>query len=91
MTVKTAFLANMSHEIRTPMNAIIGMLVLLQEARLADYPRRLVNKAFAASETLLQLLNGILDLSKIEADHIELDCRPLTLKNWYNAVSSCSR
>jgi len=80
VVVKTAFLANMSHEIRTPMNAIIGMLVLLQEARLGDHPRRLVTKAFAASETLLQLLNGILDLSKIEANHIELDCRPFDIE-----------
>jgi len=78
--VKTAFLANMSHEIRTPMNAIIGMLVLLKEARLNDYSRRLVNKAFLASEVLLQLLNDILDLSRIEADHIELDYQPFEIE-----------
>ncbi|WP_278366712.1 CHASE domain-containing protein [Marinobacter salarius] len=79
VTVKTAFLANMSHEIRTPMNAIIGVLVLLQEAGLEDHPRRLVKKAFSASEALLQLLNDILDLSKIEADHIELDIHPFDI------------
>ncbi|WP_161494480.1 CHASE domain-containing protein [Marinobacter salexigens] len=78
--VKTAFLANMSHEIRTPMNAILGMLVLLKEAQLNDYPRRLVNKAFSASEVLLQLLNDILDLSRIEADHIELDHQPFEIE-----------
>ncbi|MCK0162392.1 CHASE domain-containing protein [Marinobacter sp. S6332] len=78
--VKTAFLANMSHEIRTPMNAIIGMLVLLKEARLNDYSRRLVSKAFLASEVLLQLLNDILDLSRIEADHIELDYQPFEIE-----------
>ncbi|MBK1887123.1 CHASE domain-containing protein [Marinobacter sp. DY40_1A1] len=78
--VKTAFLANMSHEIRTPMNAIIGMLVLLKEARLNAYSRRLVSKAFLASEVLLQLLNDILDLSRIEADHIELDYQPFEIE-----------
>lgn len=72
--VKSAFLANMSHEIRTPMNAIIGMLVLLQEVELDDHARGLARKAFSASEALLQLLNDILDLSKIEGDHVELDC-----------------
>lgn len=79
VTVKTAFLANMSHEIRTPMNAIIGVLVMLQEAGLEDYPKRLVGKAFSASEALLQLLNDILDLSKIEADRIELDFQPFDI------------
>ena len=78
--VKTAFLANMSHEIRTPMNAVIGMLVLLKEAPLNDYSRRLVSKAFSASEVLLQLLNDILDLSRIEADHIELDYKPFEIE-----------
>ncbi|MFW5825604.1 MAG: ATP-binding protein, partial [Marinobacter sp.] len=72
VALKTAFLANMSHEIRTPMNAIIGMLVLLQDAVLDEYPRSLARKAFSASEALLQLLNDILDLSKIEASQLEL-------------------
>lgn len=78
--VKTAFLANMSHEIRTPMNAVIGMLVLLKEAPLNNYSKRLVSKAFSASEVLLQLLNDILDLSRIEADHIELDYKPFEIE-----------
>jgi PAS domain S-box-containing protein len=81
VVVKTAFLANMSHEIRTPMNAIIGVLVLLQEAGLEEKPRRLVKKAFSASEALLQLLNDILDLSKIEADYLEIDPHPFDVES----------
>ena len=79
VTVKTAFLANMSHEIRTPMNAIIGVLVLLQEAQLEEHPQRLVRKAYSAAEALLHLLNDILDLSKIEADRLELDLQPFEI------------
>lgn len=77
--VKTNFLANMSHEIRTPMNAIIGVLVMLQDAGLDRHPRRLVNKAYSAAEALLHLLNDVLDLSKIEADRINLRPQPFSI------------
>lgn len=78
--VKTAFLANMSHEIRTPMNAIIGVLVMLKDSGLGNRPRRLVNKAYAAAEALLLLLNDILDLSKIEADRVDLYLQPFEIE-----------
>ncbi len=76
---KSQFLANMSHEIRTPMNAVLGAMQLLQRTRLdivqADYVRR----ADAAARALLTILNDILDLSKIEAEHMTLDTHPFRL------------
>jgi PAS domain S-box-containing protein len=77
---KSAFLANMSHEIRTPMNAIIGLTHLLQE-ELRDRPQALtqLSKVSAAAHHLLGVINDILDLSKIEADRLELEEREFVL------------
>jgi PAS domain S-box-containing protein len=70
---KSSFLANMSHELRTPMNAIIGMTHLALEDGLPPRQRDYVEKAHGAARNLLQILNDILDVSKIEAGHIELE------------------
>ncbi len=78
---KAEFLANMSHEIRTPMNAVMGMLVLLKEARLDSYSGQLVHKAFSAAENLLQLLNDILDLSRLDSRNMEVEVHEFELED----------
>ncbi|MDO8547582.1 MAG: response regulator [Nitrospirales bacterium] len=70
---KSEFLASMSHEIRTPMNAIIGMADLLAETPLTHEQKEYVQIFRRASGTLLTLINDILDLSKVEAGHMELE------------------
>ncbi|SMP39850.1 PAS domain S-box protein [Anoxynatronum buryatiense] len=69
---KTQFLANMSHEIRTPMNGLIGFLQLLEMTRMDEEQREYLRFMNTASETLLNVINDILDISKIEAGHMEL-------------------
>ena len=70
---KSAFLANMSHEIRTPLNAIIGMTHLIRRAGLPDKQIERLDKVDSAGQHLLEIINAILDLSKIEAGKFALD------------------
>lgn len=76
---KSEFLAMMSHEIRTPMNAVIGTLDLLHTTPLNSQQAQYLNIIRSGSEALLTLLNDILDLSKIEAGKLQIDCHSFNL------------
>ncbi|WP_256122083.1 hybrid sensor histidine kinase/response regulator [Burkholderia sp. A2] len=76
---KSAFLATMSHEIRTPLNAILGNLELIGREPLADSQRERLHTVEGASSVLLDLINDILDLSKIEAGQMTIEAIPFDL------------
>ena len=77
---KSEFLANMSHEIRTPMNGIVGMIGLMLSDDLNSRQRRRAKIVSSSANVLLCLLNDILDLSKIEADKLELETADFDLR-----------
>jgi two-component system sensor histidine kinase/response regulator len=80
-SAKSNFLANMSHEIRTPMNAIMGMTYLALRADPAPEQRKYLSKISSAADSLLTIINDILDISKLEAGKMELENVPFSLES----------
>ncbi len=85
---KSSFLANMSHEIRTPLNAVIGLTNLLQRGPTTPEQAGRLEKIDTAGKHLLAIINDILDLSKIEAGHVELEDLPFELSSLLDNVLS---
>jgi len=88
--MKSEFLANMSHELRSPLNGIIGFSELLYDGKLGalpERPREFVGRMNASASHLLQLINGVLDLSKIEAGHLEFRPERMSLSRVIGEVT----
>ena len=81
--LKSAFLANMSHEIRTPMNAIVGFSHLLGNGTDAENKQQYINIIQNSSDSLLRLINDIIDLSRIEAEDLEIKRSDLSIRDLF--------
>jgi PAS domain S-box-containing protein len=84
---KSEFLANMSHEIRTPMNGVIGMVDVLQQTKLMPVQHRMLDTIHNSSLSLLNILNDILDYSKIEAGKLSIEFIPSHLREIAEGVA----
>jgi PAS domain S-box-containing protein len=86
--VKEQFLANMSHEIRTPINSVIGFTNLLQKTSLSSEQQQFVHLIQSASESLLTIINDILDISKIEAGMLRIEKSPFSLRGLCSSLET---
>lgn len=88
---KSDFLANVSHEIRNPLNSIVGLANTLTRSNLSSDIQEIVNAIKISSGNLLNIINDVLDLSKIEANRIELANEDFEIRNVFSEVSSLFR
>ena len=88
---KSEFLSNMSHEIRTPLNAIVGFSESLKEDNIPEESKEKVNDIITASGNLLEIVNGILDISKIEANKLEIINKEYAPKEMFKELVSLTK
>ncbi len=85
---KSEFLSKITHEMRTPMNAIIGMIRIAEQKNDIAVMQNSLNKIEKASNSLLELINNILDMSKIEANKVELECDQYSIREIFQDLSN---
>jgi len=83
---KNIFLANVSHDLRTPLNSIIGFSELISENELSEKNKQYLNIIKSSCSDLMAIINDLLDISKIEANKIDLNLTPINIKNFINNI-----